>query len=200
MDQKHGTMLVVSEDAHREAERLQNQSITIQPKTLSPVIVERISGIDGAVLLDRDCRCHAIGVILDGMASQAGDSSRGARYNSAVRYVSSAKVPTLCLVVSEDGYVNMVPTLRHQVDRAEVELNVQRLRSLTSENYHATRNWLESHRFYLTPEQCDVVNAELARIHSEPQEVGNIRIVTHPFTPHPEMNETYYLDYGKEAG
>ena len=196
MDQKHGTMLVVSEDATGESKRLQNQSIPIQPKTLSPELVERISGIDGAVLLDRNCRCHAIGVILDGMASQVGDSSRGARFNSAVRYVSSAKVPTLCLVVSEDGYVNMVPTLRPQVDKDEVEKNVQRLRSLTSENYHATRNWLENHRFYLTLEQCEVVNAELARIHSEPKEVGEIQIVTHPFSPYPEMNETYYIDYG----
>jgi hypothetical protein len=199
MDQKHGTMLVVSEDASGEADRLQNQSIPIQPKTLSPELIERISGIDGAILLDRNCRCHAIGVILDGMASQTGDSSRGARFNSAIRYVPSVRVPTLCLVVSEDGYVNMVPTLRPQVNRAEVELNVQRLRSLTSENYHATRNWLENHRFYLTSEQCEVVNAELARIHSEPKEVGEIQIITHPFSPHPEMNETYYLDYSNNA-
>lgn len=199
MDQRHGTMLVVSEDAPGEAKRLENQSITVEPIPLSPSVIERISGIDGAVLLDRDCRCHAIGVILDGMASEVGDSSRGARFNSAVRYVGSAQVATLCLVVSEDGYVNMVPTLRPQVDRAEVELHVQRLRTLTSENYHATRNWLANHRFYLTGEQCQVVNAELARIHSEPQEVGSIRIVTHPFTPHPEMNETYYLDSGKDA-
>ena len=52
-------------------------------KLLSPELIERISGIDGAVLLDRDCKCHAIGVILDGMASQSGDPSRGARFNSA---------------------------------------------------------------------------------------------------------------------
>ena len=194
MDQKHGTMLVVSEDASGEAKRLQNQSITIQPITLSPALVERLGGIDGAVLLDRDCQCHGIGVILDGMASQAGDPSRGARFNSAVRYVESAKVPTLCLVVSEDGYINMIPTLRPQVDRSKVQSNVDRLRTLTSENYHATRNWLDRHRFYLTPKQCEVVNAELTRIHSEPQEVGEIRIVTHPFSPHPEMNEIYYLD------
>jgi len=199
MDQKHGTMLVVSEDAQGEAERLQNHSITIQPELLIPELIKRISGIDGAVLLDRDCRCHAIGVILDGMASQSGDPSRGARFNSAVRYVSSVKVPTLCLVVSEDGYVNMVPTLRPQVDKTEVELNVQHLRSLASENYHVTRNWLEDHRFYLTPEQCEVVNTELDRIHSEPREVGEIRIITHPFTPNPDMNETYYFDYGKNA-
>lgn len=199
MNQKHGTMLVVSEDAQGEAERLQNQSITIQPQLLIPELIKKISGIDGAVLLDRHCRCHAIGVILDGMASQSGDPSRGARFNSAVRYVSSVKVPTLCLVVSEDGYVNMIPTLRPQVDKTEVELNVQRLRTLTSENYHSTRNWLEDHRFYLTSEQCDLVNTELNRINSEPQEVGEIRIITHPFTPNPDMNETYYFDYGKNA-
>ena len=194
MQQEHGTMLVISNDAASEAERLGNQGIAVQPIALGSDLAHRISGIDGAILLDPNCRCHAIGVILDGMATTAGDASRGARFNSAVRYVGSATAPTLCIVVSEDGYIDMIPTLRPQVSRVEVASHVNNLRSLTSENYHHTRTWIDQHRFYLTPEQCDIVNAELARIHSEPQEVGTIRIVTQPFVPHPEMNETYYLD------
>lgn len=199
MQQEHGTMLVISNDAGSEAERLINQGIAVQPIALGPDLVHRISGVDGAILIDPDCRCHALGVILDGMAAAAGDASRGARFNSAVRYVGSATAPTLCIVVSEDGYIDMIPTLRPQVSRDEVESHVNDLCSLTSEDYHHTRTWLDQHRFYLTPEQCDIVNAELARIHSEPQEVGTIRIGTQPFVPHPEMNETYYLDSEPDA-
>lgn len=193
MDQRHGTMLVVSDEAASESQRLGAQAIAIEPIPLSSALVARISGIDGAILVDRDCECHAFGVILDGIATSTGDPSRGARYNSACRYISSTKPPVVCLVVSEDGYVDMVPTLRPQIRRHDVELHVSRLKNLTSENYHLTQAWLDDHRFYLTSEQCEVVNAELSRIHSEPQEVGEIRPTTPVFRPDPDMNETYYL-------
>jgi hypothetical protein len=117
MDQRHGTMLVVSDDAPNEAQRLKSQAIEIEPIKLNKALVERISGIDGAILVDRDCKCYAIGVILDGIATDEGDPSRGARYNSALRYIGSSEFPVVCLVVSEDGYVNMVPTLRPQIKR-----------------------------------------------------------------------------------
>ena len=100
----------------------------------------------------------------------------------------------LNVVVSEDGYVNMVPTLRHQIKKQDIEHHVELLKTLTSENYHSTRSWLDKHRFYLTSEQCDVVNTELTRIKDEPQEVGEIRFITPVFNPDPEMNESYYLD------
>ncbi len=194
MEQRHGTMLVVSDAASSEAQRLRSQAIAIEPIKLSSALVARISGIDGAILVDRDCNCHAIGVILDGIATNTGDPSRGARYNSALRYIGSSPAPAVCLVVSEDGYVNMVPTLRHQIKKQDIEDHVELLKTLTSDNYHSTRSWLDEHRFYLTSEQCDVVNTELTRIKDEPQEVGEIRFITPVFNPDPEMNESYYLD------
>jgi hypothetical protein len=194
MDQRHGTMLVVSDAASTESERLGGQAIGIEPISLNSGLVARISGIDGAVLVDRDCNCHAIGVILDGKATNRGDSSRGARYNSAVRYACSSQAPVVCLVVSEDGYVNMVPTLRPQIRRQDVETHVEMLKSLTSDNYHAVRTWLDDRRFYLTSDQCDIVNAELSRIRDEPQELGEIRIITPVFSPDPEMNGSYYIE------
>ncbi|MBD1835249.1 DNA integrity scanning protein DisA nucleotide-binding domain protein [Cyanobacteria bacterium FACHB-472] len=194
MDQRHGTMLVVSDAASSEAQRLSSQAIAIEPIKLNSALVARISGIDGAILVDRDCNCHAIGVILDGIATSAGDPSRGARYNSALRYIASSQAPTVCLVVSEDGYVNMVPTLGPQIRKQDVEYHVELLKSLTSDNYHKTRSWLNEHRFYLTSEQCDIVNAELSRIEAEPLDVGEFRISIPVFKPHPDMNESYYLD------
>lgn len=194
MEQRHGTMLVVSDAASSEAQRLRSQAIEIEPIKLSSALVARISGIDGAILVDRDCNCHAIGVILDGIATNTGDPSRGARYNSALRYIGSSPAPAVCLVVSEDGYVNMVPTLRHQIKKQDIEHHVELLKTLTSDNYRSTCSWLEEHRFYLTSEQCDVVNNELTRIQAEPREVRKIRFITDVFNPDPEMNESYYLD------
>jgi hypothetical protein len=37
-----------------------------------------------------------------------GDPSRGARYNSAVRYVESCKTPCMIIVVSEDGIIDLL--------------------------------------------------------------------------------------------
>jgi hypothetical protein len=47
-------------------------------------------------------------VILDGKASGRGTSTRGARYNSAIRYVETSPYPCLAIVVSEDGMVNII--------------------------------------------------------------------------------------------
>ena len=162
MEQRHGTMIVVSDAAPSEARRLQHQTIAIEPTRLTPALVRRVSGIDGAILVDRDCRCHALGVILDGLATDAGDPSRGARFNSAIRYVGTARAATVCLVVSEDGHVNMVPTLRPQIEKGLVQAHVERLASLTVDNYHETRNWLDCHRFYLTASQCEEVSSRMA--------------------------------------
>ena len=41
-----------------------------------------ITSIDGAIMADMKGNVHAIGAILDGEAEEAGDVSRGARYNS----------------------------------------------------------------------------------------------------------------------
>lgn len=111
--QKHGTMLVISRNARSETNRLKSQGFLVKPKEITPNIVYEITSIDGAVLLDPDCICYGIGVILDGMATTNGDTSRGARYNSAIRYVETIKKnknysDCLAIVISEDGYVDLI--------------------------------------------------------------------------------------------
>ena len=51
-------------------------------------------------------------MILDGRASGRGDSARGARYNSALRYVESSDHPCLAVVVSEDGLVDVITSVQ----------------------------------------------------------------------------------------
>ncbi len=102
-----GITVVVSRDAAAEARRLAAQGTRIAPRALEPEVVQAATGIGGALLLDRDGVCHAIGVILDGIATPRGERSRGSRYNSAANYVRG-RTGTLAVVVSDDGSVDLL--------------------------------------------------------------------------------------------
>lgn len=110
VSQKKGTIVVFTENANDEASRLEESGISITPIDISTgMLVEEITSIDGALICDVDGICYSIGTILDGIKSERTDSSRGARYNSAVRYIEKQKKnqkKTFIVVVSEDGYVN----------------------------------------------------------------------------------------------
>ncbi|RZK29262.1 MAG: hypothetical protein EOO57_19690, partial [Hymenobacter sp.] len=112
-NQSHGTMLCISTGAKPEAERLRRQCFRVVPRVMTRPVLRQASSIDGAVLVEPDGTCYAIGVILDGQATEKGDSSRGARYNSAVRYTSSSPYPCLAVVVSEDGWIDLLPSTLH---------------------------------------------------------------------------------------
>lgn len=107
-EQRHGTILVIAAAAEAEAHRLALQGMPIVPVKLDRETVLSLSSIDGALLIAPDTTCHAIGAILDGRAMGTGDPARGARYNSALRYVLSSEQPSLAVVVSEDGRVDLL--------------------------------------------------------------------------------------------
>jgi DNA integrity scanning protein DisA with diadenylate cyclase activity len=117
VEQRHGTMLVITPEAESETQRLAAQSTVIEPVIVSQGIISHLSSVDGAILLSPEGIIHSFGVILDGQASKNGNSARGARYNSAIRYVDemSHKVNCLALIVSEDGYVDLYSTLTNQL-------------------------------------------------------------------------------------
>ncbi|MGE1060963.1 tetratricopeptide repeat protein, partial [Bacillus sp. GMa5/1] len=118
-NQKHGTTLVITTPniARTEVQRLKEQSIKINEIDIKnssnfKKVVEKITNIDGALYMDIDGYVHAIGVILDGYAEPGeGDSSRGARYNSAIRYKNATEVKGECVIVviSEDGMIDIIP-------------------------------------------------------------------------------------------
>ena len=108
IQQKKGALIVITNDAEEEAARLGGQSTRIKPVKVTAPDMELRTSIDGAVLLGQEGVCHAVGVILDGIATGVGDSSRGARYNSALRYVEG-RTHCMAVVVSEDGMIDLVP-------------------------------------------------------------------------------------------
>ena len=90
-----------------------------------------------------------------------------------------------------------LPALRPQLRRSEIEKRIALLQTQNIDHYHENRTWLDEHRFYLTVAQCDVVNSELSRILSAPQEVGEIRLPIARFVPDPGMHNGYYLPEGE---
>ena len=192
VDQHHGSMLIVANDAEQEAERLQGQGTRIDPTKLTPDLYRQVSDIDGATIIDSHGVCHAIGVILDGQAQPECSPSRGSRYNSGIRYVKAVDTPRLAVVVSDDRTVDVIPVLHLRIKRSTIDEALATIEAATRDNYHTAINWLDDHRFYLNQGQCDRINAALKRIQSEPMEVGEFDIIRNKFSPNPSLNDSYF--------
>lgn len=192
--QEFGCMIVVAEDAESESLRLASQGTSIEPVQMSINLLKQVSSIDGSILLDPHGYCHAIGVILDGIASVQCTPSRGSRFNSAVRYVSSSVARRFAIVVSDDRTVDVVPALRTRQSRKEIAKHIAALEVATHENYRTSLNWLEARRFYLSAGECDVVNAAINRIDDREYELGEIRFHRSAFKADPEFDESYLVD------
>jgi DisA bacterial checkpoint controller nucleotide-binding len=192
----HGTTVVITWTAASEATRLANQGTPIQPSDKTLDLLPAITHIDGALILDHTGTCHAIGVILDGKASPKGTPSRGARYNAAIRYTEE-HANSLAIVISDDGTTDLIPKLRPQVTRATIEEGFTALREVITTRdpkyAHDARNWLDTYRFYLNETQCQEANEAIAILEDIIMQAQRAWIVTGPFTPHPEMNDTYFL-------
>lgn len=197
---RHGSLIVVAEDAAAEAARLERQAVRVQPVRATADVVRRASGIDGALLLDAAVNCHAIGVILDGPASRKATASRGARYNSAVRYVYG-RPGTVAVVVSEDGMVNVLPNLMPRIRRADLDDHLGRLREVADKpkverkELYDVEHWLRAHRFYLNAGECDEVNRLIEQGKSRFGD-GGPWVSYGPFTPDEDLDESYFLPEG----
>lgn len=200
--QKHGTMLVITDNAKVEATRLGKQSFSLKPLKLTVGVVEQITSIDGSVLLDKDSICYAIGVILDGLATDKGDSSRGARFNSAVRYYEhfGKNHPTVIVIISEDGMINLIPNLRPQIKHSTIVDAIEALQKFSEadkqerKHFNQLMSFFENVSFYLTEEECKTVNQLRKTIEESDKDIEGVRIVREDIKPNKEMNESYYLD------
>jgi hypothetical protein len=159
-----------------------------------------LTAIDGAILLEPDGTAVAIGVILDGTAAEAGDPSRGARFNSALRYLSSTSHPTLIILVSEDGMINLLPDLRPRVSRKVIEQALGELKTIAAktdfdpERFYRAYRRLEGLAFYLSADQCAVANAVRSDMEERRWQEHQMRVDGPDLKFHPEMNESYLLD------
>ncbi|MBB3328836.1 hypothetical protein FHX39_003829 [Friedmanniella antarctica] len=210
-NQAHGTMLVVHADAPAEAIRLSPPAMQAVPDLLTKSTLLAVSAIDGAIIVDPSGLCHAIGAILDGRAVPGlGDASRGARFNSAHRYLEEAGGRCLIIVVSEDGMLNLIPALPRRLKRSLVESVLLEVESLSRapvdfEAFHKREDHLRSLAFYLTPGQCLRANDSRERVEQFREEsfvshdgLGGItRVGYSQFKPDSRLNETFFLPEDK---
>ena len=200
--ESHGTMIVITESAAEEAERLKSQGTPVVPFDLMPDILHHLTSIDGAILINSDSTCYSIGTILDGSATAKGDPSRGARYNSAIRYIESSSSPSMAVVISEDGGIDIIPNLRPAIRRSDVSIRlseIERMRSADKINmkyYSNIMDWLDNHRFYLLKEDCNLLNPYCKELENriDAETKRTIRIVRNQFLPNEQLDQSlYYL-------
>ena len=194
----HGTTIVVTNDPAGETERLSGEAVPIVPDSLDPLEIVRLGRVDGALVLGPDGYCHAFGVILDGMATVTGDRSRGARFNSAVRYQRTTKAGAMAIVISADGSVDLIPQLNPRVYRDDVEAAVSAFCSccegdeVDGEEFGRTHDAVLRLAFYLNDDQCQRVNASYEKEMRRRLESGGISISGRHLRPDPRMNASYF--------
>jgi len=112
---KHGTVLIITDEAQAEVERLCRfgRGYAIKPIDLktpdSRKLLPSITLIDGAIFLDTNFLCYGIGIILDGIAVTTGLSARGARYNSAQCYIDNKNNEKFtAIVISDDETIDIL--------------------------------------------------------------------------------------------
>lgn len=198
VSQGKGTMLVVTTAAAQEAQRLAPQALAIDPQPIGSRMLRALTKIDGAVLLTPDGTCHAVGVILDGIATGVGDPGRGARYNSAVRYTAASSAPCLIVIVSDDGMIDVHPELAPRVRPEDVEQALFDLETIGGaehvdlERFYAARERLRLFAFYLSDRQCDRANEVAARVEQQRYAQTGMRLAVVPFSPDPRMNDSFF--------
>jgi DNA integrity scanning protein DisA with diadenylate cyclase activity len=200
-EQRNGALVIISKEARDEAARLENQSTLIEPARIDIKFVKSITSIDGAILLDTSGKCHAIGVILDGIATSHGTPARGARYNSAVRYVDKNHGKCVAIIISEDGMVDMYPQLKPQIRKSDITKHLEQLRAnvhrqkVDYDRCSSIMNWFRDHAFYISNDECQEVNGLKKELDSrDALGLFRIRLVYPDLQPDAEMNESYFLD------
>jgi hypothetical protein len=199
-DQEHGSMLVVSEAAAAEAERLAAQAILIREAELSPGLLYRATSIDGAALFSPTGTCHALGVVLDGVATDEGNRARGSRFNSAVRYLATVKAATMVVLVSEDGMIDVLPHLHPRIYRRDLNAAIERYLALTNSDTPDRElrsdafDRLEELAFYLSEEQCALINRVEEEFQDRELAGGGFKISRRPFRVDARLNDSYFYD------
>lgn len=195
---EYGAMLVISSNAEAEARRLSPQAWKITSAELPSVLLTQLTDMDGGVLVDVKGRCHAIGVILDGIDQGIGDPSRGSRFTNAIRYIDNDNAPPAVVVVySTDGKIDILPDLMPMMDKQVVESTVADFLDIADSDdpdfamVNFYWNKPKKIEFYLSSEQCEVANTAYKHIDQIIKNKTVIRTIERNLSPNPKMNESY---------
>ena len=107
-NKKHGCTLIL--DMNSSPLYISGQPLSTPMDLRQPNLLElacALSKVDGALHIGSDCKLYGFACLLDGHTTPGEDRSRGARYNSALRF-SAEHSQTLCVVVSSDRPVSVI--------------------------------------------------------------------------------------------
>ena len=124
VEHEHGCLIVVDDQKRTKGHRL---SVPLDLTNSNNVdLACQMSIVDGALMIEPPCSLISFGAILSGDANEKEDPSRGARFNSAIRYTSSNS-KSVVVVASEDGHVSIVfdgseyGAVKHQTTINEID-------------------------------------------------------------------------------
>ena len=195
-----GATIAVSQDPEAETARLSGEGMPIEPDYLEPEAIVRLGSVDGAVIIGPDGRCHAFGVILDGVANEGGDRARGSRFNSAVRYQNMETARSMIIVISDDGTIDLLPRLLPRVDKREVAAAVDAFCEycdsvpIKADEFERLYEIIRRLAFYLNDEQCCRVNEKHEQEMERRTESAGVRITGRNLQPNPRMDASYFWD------
>lgn len=197
----HGAMLVISSEAAAESARLSPQSWLVRPSLLDDMLLKQLTDMDGATLVDPQGYCHAIGVILDGVAAGEGNPARGSRYNNVIRYLRGNPPPAIVVVYSSDGSIDILPRLRlmSRISKSSVNAAISQFMAASTVKEPSLQElisiWNEvlKLRFYLNEEQCTEANAAVEIMQKISWNETHSRWHEPKLAADPEMNESYWL-------
>jgi hypothetical protein len=107
-NEKFGCTLIL--DLNDKKETLSGQTLKEPLDLRQDVFLElakALAKVDGAIHIGHDLKLHAFACLLDGRAFPGEDRSRGARFNSALRFTAEHK-KVLIVVVSADRPVSII--------------------------------------------------------------------------------------------
>lgn len=112
----HGSALIFLDAENTEGmERLNYaNSIGFEWKSkdkLSKKKLKNLSAIDGAIMLDKECRCLKYGMMLNSKQQTCGKLERGSRFNSTLNYIQNCfneGVDAVGVVISDDKTVDII--------------------------------------------------------------------------------------------
>jgi hypothetical protein len=118
-----------------------------------------------------------------------------------VIYANERQIPTIAIVISEDGGVDVIPDPPPAIKRSSITSAVKELelisksKQIPRRRYNELYDWLRLHYFYLLSDDCRRINISVQEIEKRFDEEGRTMWVSREtFNPDPRMNPSFFYE------
>ena len=116
-------------------------------------------------------------------------------------YANERQIPTIAIVISEDGGVDVVPDPPPAIKRSSISAAIEELEAISKSEQIARRrynelyDWFRMHRFYLLNDDCRRINIAVQEIEKGFDKEGRtIWISRESFNPDPRMDPSFFYE------